>query len=147
MGQYHIPVNLTKKQFINPHRLGCGLKQIEQVWAYPGTSTALLVLLFSSNNRGGGDLQADYLNPDEPVDSIIGSWAGDEIAIIGDYSEDTDLAPQHHASTIYDRCHEGAEDGYTDVTEAVAKVIEDVLELRRVGEGWLDWEPKKDDNR
>lgn len=130
MGQYHIPVNLTKRQYIDPHRLGCGLKQWEQIAAHPSTGTALLVLLFSSNCRGGGDLA---------YDPIVGSWAGDQIAIIGDYSEDDDLAPEHVASTIYGRCGRGADEPYVDVTDAVVKVIERELGMHCVGEGWKDW--------
>jgi len=37
MGQYWKPVNLTKREFINPHFLGAGLKLGEQVGTYPGT--------------------------------------------------------------------------------------------------------------
>ena len=36
MGQYHYTVNLSKKEFINPHKLGDGLKLLEQSGYCPG---------------------------------------------------------------------------------------------------------------
>ena len=29
MGQYHKLINLDKKEFVDPHKLGLGLKQVE----------------------------------------------------------------------------------------------------------------------
>ena len=79
MGQYHITVNLDKREFINPHLLGDGLK----LWEFGssgdgGVMMALSMLLACSNGRGGGDY------PDHNED-VIGRWAGDRIAIVGDY--------------------------------------------------------------
>lgn len=53
-----------------------------------GTLTALTILLASANGRGGGDLR---LEEDHPLEEIVGSWAGDRIAIIGDYFENGDV--------------------------------------------------------
>lgn len=33
MGEYWKPVNVTRQEFVNPHTLGCGLKDGE--WNYP----------------------------------------------------------------------------------------------------------------
>ena len=95
MGQYYKLVNLTKREYIHPHALGAGLKLIEQVGTYPSIGSALLVLLACSNGRGGGDL-AD--NP------IIGKWAGDRLALVGDYAEDNDLEQRDHGGVIYNLC-------------------------------------------
>ena len=38
MGQYWIPVNLDKKEFIEPHKLASGLKLWEQMANFPGTT-------------------------------------------------------------------------------------------------------------
>jgi hypothetical protein len=78
MGQYYHIVNLTKKQFIHPHKFGDGLKLLEFGSSGSGTMLGLAVLLANSNNRGGGDLRSE--NP------IVGSWAGDRIVIAGDYA-------------------------------------------------------------
>lgn len=114
MGQYHKPVNLDKKQYINPHKLGNGLKMLE--FGQGGlTVTALTVLLACSHNRGGGDLHTE--NP------IAGSWAGDRIAIIGDYTEDGDI-PGINAKDIADRIW-GDTDEYTDISDEILEALLD----------------------
>jgi len=92
MGQYHYIVNITKKQYINPHKIGSGLKLLEQVGWEASPSTALFILLACSNGRGGGDVGGHPL---------VGSWAGDKIAVIGDYCESGDI-PGHDAPAIYE---------------------------------------------
>lgn len=104
MGQYHLPVNLTKRQYLHPHRMGVGLKLLEQGVSVPGTTTGLFILLASSNNRGGGDLRSDR--------EIIGSWAGDRIAVVGDYDDPHNL-------------FEEAEITDEELRRAVAKMIDD----------------------
>lgn len=98
MGQYHKIVNLDKREFLDPSKLGAGEKAWEQFANYPSTPQALILLISSSNGRGGGDL-------DGP-DDVLGRWAGDRIAMVGDYSEREDLPPQHDADLIYALCHE-----------------------------------------
>jgi hypothetical protein len=190
MGQYWIPVNLDKKEFIHPHKLATGLKLWEQVANFPGTPCAVFILTAAYyQKRGGGDLDLDenwhgrerdykthgttaapFNKEDYPkiAKSIIGRWAGDRIAIVGDYAEDTDLAPEHKASTIYDRCHPETEEvesdrevegvfGYwnqkgkflyrkeiapaefTDISYEVCMVIEHELQGEFLGEGWRDF--------
>lgn len=85
MGQYHIPVNIDKREYINPHLLNGGLKMLE--WGSGGgTTIALTVLLACSHNRGGGDLRVD----DTGWDKVCGRWAGDRIIVLGDYTEPGD---------------------------------------------------------
>jgi hypothetical protein len=126
MGQYWLPVNLTKKEFIDPHKLGSGLKLWEQIANHPGTGTALLILCANMvERRGGGDLG------EHPA---VGRWAGDRIAIIGDYALPEDM-DDIDPSEIYYQCSEGL---YKDVSEMVAEVIERELQLRYTGNGWRD---------
>jgi hypothetical protein len=156
-------VNLDKKEFVSPHKLGCGLKLWEQLANHPSTGTALIVLCAAMPEaRGGGDLEED---------PIIGRWAGDRIAFVGDYAEDSDLPEGDEASKIYGKCqaemkqvytnepvgednirdmtHSGQyyhfeEENppeYTDISEDVARVIEHELEGNFVGSGWKHWEP------
>jgi hypothetical protein len=70
MGQYFLPVNLTKKQYLHPHHMGEGLKFGE----FPHTILGLTYLL------ADGEGMSDALG-------ITGSWAGDQIVIIADYAE------------------------------------------------------------
>ena len=83
MGQYHKVYNVTKREFIHPHRIDNGLKLMEQVGHDRSTATALFLLLANSNGRGGGDAR--------PHD-LIGHWSGDRILIQGDYAEKGDPA-------------------------------------------------------
>ncbi|PSB00405.1 hypothetical protein [Merismopedia glauca] len=79
MGQYHLIVNLDKKEYLNPSYFGDGLK----LWEFAGSKTTIgLTALLTANNEGaGGDFNVPTSN------HLIGSWAGDKIAIIGDYQQ------------------------------------------------------------
>jgi hypothetical protein len=137
MGQYWYPVNLDKHEFISPHVLGCGLKLAEQVGTFPGTGTALILLCAASpERRGGGDVEPS---------KVLGRWAGDRIALVGDYAEDGDLPAEFQASTIMKRCRDEEYKyteknipgpRYTDISEMVAVAIEKELEGKFSGTGW-----------
>lgn len=138
MGQYWYPVNLDKREMITPHKLGAGLKLWEQLAGRPGTAAALVILLAAEREaRGGGDfdLEHNWHGPERtfPEHSItpgpmpedyrvvaartIGRWAGDRIALVGDYAEDSDLPPEFEAGSIYKRCSEEGHYEYNSVQE------------------------------
>jgi len=119
MGQYHKPFNLDKKQKLHPHKFGCGLKLAEQMGG--GVTDALLILLAASNGRGGGDFQDES--------PLIGSWAGDRIAWIGDYAEADDI-PGCDAEAIYQ------DETYEDISDQVIPILERENEAVYVGDGW-----------
>jgi hypothetical protein len=73
MGQYHKAYNITKKEYIHPHRMDCGLKLMEQVGFKQSPADALFLLVANSNGRGGGDAMPH---------ALIGSWAGDQIVVM-----------------------------------------------------------------
>ena len=98
MGQYHLTVNLDKKEFLMPHKLGVGLMLREQMQSANSTPDALFMLLACSNGRGGGDLL-------DNENHLIGRWAGDRLAVVGDYSEPDDLPMMFQAQSIYGLCH------------------------------------------
>jgi hypothetical protein len=99
MGQYHVAVSLSRREYVHPHALGDGLKLVEQAGSGSGgVGTALIVLLAASNGYGGGDLRAHDPN------GVVGRWAGDRVAIVGDCAEPEDLAPEHGAELVYDLC-------------------------------------------
>jgi hypothetical protein len=118
MGQYWKVVNLDRKEYVNPHKLGCGLKLWEQLAGHPGTGAALIILCAAMpEQRGGGDLDLDdeegFVSDlkeaagqgyAEIAKRTIGRWAGDRIALIGDYAERGDLKPGDNADIIYDLC-------------------------------------------
>jgi hypothetical protein len=190
MGQYRKPVNLDKHEFIYPHKLGTGLKLWEQLANAPGTGAALIVLTAAlPETRGGGDfdLEENWHGPERtfpehdvtpgpmPEDyapiaqRTIGRWAGDRIALIGDYAEDGDLGdspvfqtPKGNdplklipASKVYGLCTdeptnedperqaeiEALGGAWKDITDDVALVIEHELNGKFEGEGWRNWKP------
>ena len=127
MGQYHYLVNLTKKQFVHPHHIGNGLKLREQVGWECSTSTALVMLLAASNGRGGGDFRSSS--------PLIGSWAGDSIAFIGDYAEEDDLKG-FDARVVYNQCESGK---FTDISAQVREMMMEEFSVHYTGEdgSWL----------
>lgn len=133
MGQYHYPVNLSKREFLNPHKLGDGLKLWEQAASDAGTCAALCILLAASNGRGGGDFHTDEAS------SVVGRWAGDRIAWVGDYAEDGDLPKRFKASTIYGRCGSGA---WEDISELVIPALQAEFDVKISGDGWRSKESR-----
>jgi hypothetical protein len=76
MGQYFAIYNLDKQQMINPGRWGDGLRLREFGSSSCGVLLALAALLAHGNEYGG--IRSRH--------EMIGAWAGDRIAIIGDYT-------------------------------------------------------------
>lgn len=166
MGQYWKTVNLDKREFIFPHKLGGGMKLWEQVNNLPGTPVALFILTAAMPEpRGGGDLKPH---------PAIGRWAGDRIVTIGDYAEDGDVPKSRiPASLIYTLCRSQEElddirdvyrqqvkegdvyanyarlmlrrlrgkKAFTDVSDMVCEVIERECMGKFVGDGWRRWVP------
>jgi hypothetical protein len=109
MGQYFLVVNLTKKEFIHPHKFGDGLKLLEFGCSADGTMTALTLLLRQSSEGGGGDYSGD--NPK------VGSWAGDKIVIVGDYDD----------SKLFEK----ADKSFKDVSEEILEAFKDDAYLKQ----------------
>lgn len=143
MGQYHYLVNLDKKQVVHPHQIGNGFKLKEQIgWEY-STAAVLVVLLASSSRnggRGGGDFHAKH--------PLIGSWAGDRIAFVGDYAELDDISG-FDAMLIFQQCDaascgvggaEPAPEGWTqwtNISPQVREMMNAEFGICYDGEGWL----------
>lgn len=108
MGQYHHVYNLDKKQYVDGHHIGLGIKLMEQCGFEKSTADALWLLLACSNGRGGGDAREHPL---------IGTWAGDRIAVIGDYAEPDDI-PGTDAQAIY------GDDSFTDISAQVKDMLD-----------------------
>lgn len=160
MGQYHFVVNLDKHEYIHPHEMGDGLKLMEfGNGGGCGTMTALAVLLAAAckgGPRGGGDVHSE--------DPIVGSWAGDRIAIVGDYASPGDLPEEFSADLIFDACQAPewrdehlarlkgdaeqfgkaarfeAMPTFTDITPRIRQVLADAEYTYYYGTGWLDRE-------
>lgn len=85
MGQYYLVVNVDKREFLHPHKLGDGLKLMEFGGQGDGTMLALALLLADGCGRGGGDYHAK--KGTKPDLDLIGRWKGDRIVIAGDYAD------------------------------------------------------------
>ena len=183
MGQYWIPVNLDKKEFVHPHKLGSGLKLWEMLSANHVGSALIILTAAYREHRGGGDfdLEENWHGPERTIPPYdmdpgpmpedypvvakrtIGRWAGDKIAIVGDYAEDTDLPRQYKTSKIYKKTSNEYEyyandnpngaiyknqkglyghrklikaSEYLDITDDVCRVIEHELNGKFTGDGW-----------
>ena len=108
MGQYYQIVNIDKREFLDPHQFGDGLKLLEFACSRYGILTGLAILLANSNGRGGGDLMAADKD-------VAGRWAGDRIVVAGDYAEVTDPGERGEV-THYKRI---SEEKYRDVSKWV----------------------------
>jgi hypothetical protein len=123
MGQYHHLVNVDKKEVVNPHGLGLGLKQWEHNGEFNGTlADAMYILMMTSPARGGGDY---------PQTDISGRWTGDRVLVLGDYTEDNDVPSIPNVGSLYRES-----ESYTDITDMVAQAFETVFRVRISGEGW-----------
>jgi hypothetical protein len=111
MGQYYLTVNVTKRQFLDPHKFGGGLKLCEFSGAADGLPQALVLLLSSGNGRGGGDIRADDCDPKK----LIGSWAGDQVIVAGDYMDEWLFVPEDLKGKEYTD-EEGFPHSRTEVT-------------------------------
>ena len=107
MGQYFKVMNLDKKEELHPHCFGDGLKLLEFGTSGLGTMAGLALLL-----RQSTDLSGDIRSNDE----LLGSWASDRIAVIGDYDE----------SEIY---HDSS---YTNISHKVVELLEKDSYIKQV---------------
>lgn len=102
MGQYYITVNVDKRQFLDPHNFGGGLKLMEfsgQQFCLP---QALCILLAHANGRGGGDLHIDGKRIPQKEADLVGSWAGDRIVVAGDYDDEWKWVPEDLKGKVYE---------------------------------------------
>ena len=110
MGQYYKIVNIKKKQYITPHTFGDGAKLMEFSMSASGVLAGLAILLADGNGRGGGDLHSE--------NDIVGSWAGDNIVVAGDYA-DTGKFVKEPEQTLYEICQAEGEDISVKVLDAL----------------------------
>ena len=127
MGQYYKIVNIKKKQYITPHTFGDGAKLMEFSMSASGVLTGLAILLADGNGRGGGDLHSE--------NDIIGSWAGDNIVVAGDYA-DAGKFVKEPDQTLYEVASNEGEDISLKVLDALCDDRYFFEEFRKGGAGW-----------
>lgn len=123
MGQYHHVVNLDKRQYLHPHKLGDGLKLMEFGASGGGTMMCLAILLADANGRGGGDFHGE--------DALVGSWAGDRIVIVGDYGDEGNFYGSAAEGTSSDETLMSIlDDQFEDISDRIRAVVEPVEGMR-----------------
>lgn len=129
MGQYHKLINVDKKEYLDPHSIGLGVKQWEHQsdarWPiYGSLSDAMYILTMTSPARGGGDM---------PASEISGRWAGDRVMVVGDYTEDEDLPAHFMAGQIYGLCDSTYTEIGAEVREAFTNIYDMEWEIEKLG--------------
>jgi hypothetical protein len=127
MGQYYKIVNIKKKQYISPHTFGDGSKLMEFSMSANGVLAGLSILLADGNGRGGGDLHSE--------NDIVGSWAGDNIVVAGDYA-DAGKFVKEPDQTLYELAGSEGEDISIKVLDALFDDQYFFLEFRKNRAGW-----------
>ena len=127
MGQYYKIVNIKKKQYITPHTFGDGSKLMEFSMSANGVLAGLAILLADGNGRGGGDLHSE--------NDIVGSWAGDNIVVAGDYA-DAGKFVKEPDQTLYEVASSEGEDISIKVLDALCDDRYFFEEFRKGGAGW-----------
>jgi hypothetical protein len=127
MGQYYKIVNIKKKQYISPYIFGDGSKLMEFSMSANGALAGLAILLADGNGRGGGDLHSE--------NDIVGSWAGDNIVIAGDYA-DTGKFVKEPEQNLYEVASSEGEDISVKVLDALFDDQYFFSEFRKNRAGW-----------
>jgi len=83
MGQYHMPVSLTAKEFLYSHELDCGLKAWEIIANGESICAAVAGLIAVNPGNAPADLSNNL---------YVGRWAGHRLLCVGDYAENSDAA-------------------------------------------------------
>jgi hypothetical protein len=128
MGQYYKIVNVKKKQYITPYKFGDGSKLMEFSMSANGVLAGLAILLADGNGRGGGDLNSES--------DIVGSWAGDNIVVAGDYA-DTGRFVKQPEQNLYEVCQAEGEDISIKVLDALCDDRYYFEEFRKHRAGWI----------
>jgi hypothetical protein len=113
VGEYFAVCNLDKKEIIVPSGFGHGSKPGDMIEAAPqGVLHGLLHLLLIG---GSGWAEAERLG------HLMGRWAGDRIAVVGDYF-DGDIGGIHWSDDETAEREQG-QSGWVNITEHVALAI------------------------
>lgn len=117
MGQYFKAVNLDKQEIVCPWCIDGGAKLWE--WAANTQGAIFTLLLRQSDGSGGGDYYGYQKGFNEGgkipnPDDIVGSWAGDRVALVGDYD----------SSKLWDRL-----DDYRNVSRELVEAWNSFIDL------------------
>jgi len=121
MGQYFAAVNTDKKEFVCPWCVGGVAKLWE--WAANPWGAIFTLLLRKSDEGGGGDFYGYHRGCGEggpitcQVSPIVGRWAGDRVAMVGDYD----------GSHLWDQLYEAK--AFRNISKELVETWNDFIEL------------------
>jgi|SRR6185437_1369621 len=122
MGQYFVIVNVDKQELLDLSYFGHGSKLGDLVrGGLTGALTGLTYLLALSGSIGGVELHEQ--------DPMFGRWAGDRVAVVGEYFQGVVGDIHWESETTYYRVS-GWQDGWVDISEHVLRSIEAFFEAR-----------------
>jgi len=123
MGQYYRIVNIDKKEFMSPADFGYGLKLLEfaDPMGQSMVTSAMALLMADGNNRGGGDLRTDH--------EVVGSWAYDRVAVVGDYADPYNGVEYYHEA--------GMDGRYRNVSRDIFTAMLDDTYIRNEVKKWI----------
>ena len=115
MGQYHNLINITKKEFVSGWDTGMMAKHYEQMGFQGSMADILYCLMIAQGNekRGGGDTDGH---------DFIGRWAGDDIAVVGDYY--TENSDYWKYRDLYDKVEK--DENYTNISSSIRSMLKAV---------------------
>ena len=115
MGQYHKLINVTKKEYVSGWDTGMMAKHYEQMGFEGSMADVLYCLMIAQGNekRGGGDTDGH---------DFIGRWAGDDIAVVGDYY--TESSDYYKYRDLYDKVEDDKH--YTNISSSIRSMLEAV---------------------
>jgi hypothetical protein len=134
MSQFQLIANLDQKEFLDPYRFSGSAAQIVSLNGdSDGVMFAFTLLLAVSNARSGGSFRPWQTPEDEQVAShLIGRWAGDRIAIVGDYyrAESCDVPLGADSDPGLYETISSQSDSWVDISEHMVELLELDPELK-----------------
>ncbi len=126
MGQYHKLINITKKEYIVGHDIGIMLKHYEQIGFEGSMADVLYCLMIAQGNeyRGGGDVSGH---------KAIGRWAGDHVAIVGDYYDEKGDKPKY--KNLYDEVE--ADKDYKNISPSIRSMLRVIYPKLKIKKEWF----------
>ena len=126
MGQYHKLINITKKEFVSGLDTGMMAKHYEQIGFQGSMADVLYCLVIAQGNekRGGGDTDGH---------DFIGRWAGDDIAVVGDYY--TESSDYWKYRDLYNKVEE--DENYINISSSIRSMLEAVYPELEFKKEWF----------
>lgn len=134
MGQAHRIANLDRHEYLDPNAFEFASSQLCALNGSDGAMWGMTLLVAASNGKGSGDFSpvdgGSGVEPQEPDErtqallDLVGRWAGQRVAIIGDYF-DANTGNEYRVDEPADVWKlMSRQEGWVDISEHVVDLIE-----------------------